>query len=210
MIDIFRVGKSARTLNARRIRIVHSRYIIRLHKIIRIELDKHLVIIRMLRHDLLKQKFKRISSLVMLGIGIEPLVHGRACGARYLGSIIGTIIRDNVYIEKLARIFLRKQTFDRIAYHRRLVSRGNNDRKSMFLFGYFILFGLDEKKQDINYLYCKSHSDYIEDNIVISKIYPFIDLLPDFHYARPFSVCRIYLQFKYTPLTALCQAPTAE
>ena len=146
LVDILGVGVTARALYACVERVVHARNVIELHEVVRVELDKRLVT-RVILANFLEQIFERITRPVMLGVGVGTLVHYRARRARYFRGIVRAVVRHDEYIEQLAGVVRFEQTFYRVAYYLRFVSRRNDYAELMLDLGFLVGFGTHEKQQ---------------------------------------------------------------
>ena len=161
LIDVFGVGVAARALDARVERIVHARYVIGLHEVVRVELDERLIVmIGVKLHYLLEKIFERIARFVVLGIGIEPLEDRRARIARKLRGVVRAVVRNDVHVEHVLRVFGRKYALYGIGNDRRFVARGNDYTETVLFLGDGVFLRPDEKQNYVNKLYSERYTDY--------------------------------------------------
>ena len=111
-------------------------------------------------HYLLEKIFERIARFVMLGIGIEPLKDRRARLSRELRGVVRTVVRNDVHVEHVLRVFGRKYALYGIGNDRRFVTRGNDYTETVFFLGDGVFLRPDEKQNYVNKLYSERYTDY--------------------------------------------------
>ena len=144
--QVLAVGVAARAHDPRVERVVHLRYVVRLHEVIGVELDKKVVSV-VVGHDLLKAVLQRVPRLLVPGIVVEMLENDRPGVPGDLGGVVGAVVRHDEHVEQFLRVIGIEKTLHRVADDGRLVARRYDDSHSVFDFGRFVrLFGHPEKE----------------------------------------------------------------
>ena len=166
--EVFAVFIATCDLHARIERVVHARDIVLVHGIVRVKVDKRVVIV-VFGDDLAEAVLQSVTHALMLGIVVVVFENDGTRFPRALRRVVRAVVRDHEHVEQFPRIILFKERPYGIADDFLFVSGGDDDAETVLFFRFGVFSGFDPEKQHVYDLNGKGDSaqyqKYVIDNV---------------------------------------------